>query len=781
MPRSNRSGPVLFKTLIALCWVPGVPPLRSCAQVAVTDGTKVALSQPTSTGSQTSTARPRPVIPAGRRSVGLALEGGGALGLAHVGVLAWMSQHHVPVDRIAETSMGALVGSLFASGATPEQVEQLAQSDVFSIMFAVKPSLQQLSFRRRQDRMDLPQALTFGLRRGNFTLGTGLITDGSLNVFLTGQLASYNNPELDFDNLPIPFRCVSTDLTTLRPLIFRSGSLPFAVRSSISIPGVFPPTMRDGDVLVDGAIVDNLPTDVLRKDLHADVIIAVHLADASFLAKDATGISSIFGRAFQAGTSRNEEISRTLADIEILPAVSTFSSTDYSKAAVLMKAGFEAAEAQRDLLLPLALNDADLASYLTDLQGGGRKPPGLIESVRLEGPSLKGRAILQHEADRLRDLPFDEPKTEALVSGVRGGGALDAYYSTFQTGASPGSASAAIDAPPDNGILIHLRPNGDGPPYLLFSTDVVAMNANVTNTVFNMRLVDQNIASYGSELRTDVQAGYLTHLRTEYHQPLGSSLAFIEPHIEYLRQPVYLWIDQKRISERLLQRAGGGLDLGLTLSPRLQVSAQYRISTLRWVLKEGADLSPNQHVSGTAETFAGHLLYTNRSAEIASPTGTHVDLSAGYLLHGVSSVRTPFLLLESRRSLPLSKKDLLVFSGTGETYFRHDVADPLRFTLGGPLRLSASSIDEYRGTDVLLVQSTYLHQVARLPTGLGQGIYLASAYEAGFVWSPEQRSILRQDGVAGLLLNTPIGALTFGGALGDAGHRKVFFNLGKLF
>ena len=224
--------------------------------------------------------------------------------------------------------------------------------------------------------------------------------------------------------------------------------------------------------------------------------------------------------------------------------------------------------------------------------------------MKLEGKSLKGREILQHEADRLRDLPFDEGKTEALVSDVRGGGALDAYYSTFQTAASPGSASVAINAPPDNGIVIHLRPNQDGPPYLLLSTDVVAMNANVTSTIFNLRIVDQNIASYGSELRTDVQAGYLTHLTTEFYQPLGSSIAFLEPHVEYLRQPVYLWRDQKRVSERLLQRAGGGLDLGLTLSPRFQMSAQYRISTLRWVLKEGADLSPNQHVSGTAETVA---------------------------------------------------------------------------------------------------------------------------------------------------------------------------------
>ena len=774
MHSSSRSASVAVKVLVILNAL-FVPAVWSCAQEMPSRATNSSVPR------EDHLAHVRSVVPAGRRSVGLALEGGGALGLAHIGVLAWMNEHHVPVDALTGTSMGALVGSLFAAGDSPDQVEKIAESDLFTVMFALKPSLEHLSFRRRQDRTALPQALSFGLRGGNFTLGAGLITDESLNAFLTNQLASYNTGRLEFDDLPIRFRCVSTDLTTLRPLVFSSGSLPFAVRSSISIPGIFPPTTLGTDVLVDGAIVDNLPTDVLRNDLHADVIIAVHLADASFLVKDATGVSEIFGRAFQAGTSRNEEISRSLADIQILPAVTAFSSTDYNKAAALIKAGFDAAEAQRDLLLPLALNGTDWASYQADLSSRKRNKPGLIEAVRVESTSIKGNAILQHQADQLQNQAFNEPRTETLVSDVRGAGALDAYYSTFHTSGSSASPSETIDAPPDNGIVLHVRPNQDGPPYLLFNTDITAMNSNVTSAVFNMRFVDENIVSYGSELRADAQVGYLTRLNAEYYQPVASTMFFFQPRGEYLRQPVYLWSDQRRISERLLQRAGGGFDVGATLNRNLQASAQYRIETLRWILEEGGDSSPTQHVSGTTQSVAGHVLYTNRSAEIASPTGASVDLTIGYLLHTVASVESPFLLVDTRKSFSLGSKNLLVLSGVGKTYFRRDVADPLRFTLGGPLRLSASSVDEFRGTDTLLLQSTYLRRIANLPTGLGHGIYVATAYEAGFIWSPEQHSVLRQDGTAGILLNTPVGALTFGGAVGDAGHRKVFFTLGKLF
>jgi NTE family protein len=105
----------------------------------------------------------------------------------------------------------------------------------------------------------------------------------------------------------------------------------------------------------------------------------------------------------------------------------------------------------------------------------------------------------------------------------------------------------------------------------------------------------------------------------------------------------------------------------------------------------------------------------------------------------------------------------------------------VRFTLGGPTRLSASSIDEYRGTDDMLVHAAYLRRIASLPTQLGDGLYISSAYEAGEMWSPERRAFLRQDGVLGVLAATPLGSVTLGGSIGDAGRRKFFFTFGRLF
>ena len=520
---------------------------------------------------------------------------------------------------------------------------------------------------------------------------------------------------------------------------------------------------------------------MLRNELHAGVVIAVHLSDGAFEAKDATSLLGIFARAFQAGTNRNEEISLSLADIEILPSVSAFSPTDYSKGSALIQAGYDAAEKQRNRLLPYALSDEDWKLYQSNINSRRRPAPAYIKSVRVEGPDGVISAMLEKKADKLADHPFDVSRAEGAVADVRGEGALDAYYETFQTASTPADGISRPPVP-DDGIVLHWHPRADGPPYLLLGTDVLAESSNVTSTVFDVRFVDQNLGGYGSELRSSARLGYLTDLNTEYYRPLGTQRGlFIQPEVQLLRQPVYFWHDQKRVSERFLQRAGGGLDLGVTLNRNMQASLEYRASTLRWKLQDGVDDSPTPHLSGMVDSVAVHAVYSSRTAEIASSHGTQINLTAGHLLRATDSREAPFAKLDAKYSFALAQKNIFSLSTDANTYFRNNVADPLRFTLGGPLRLYASSEDEYRGTDTVLARAIYLRRVARLPTGLGQGIYFTTGYEAGSIWSPEQHSILRQDGFSGILLNTPIGAITLGGSVGDAGRRKVFFTFGKVY
>jgi NTE family protein len=724
----------------------------------------------------------------GRPVIGLVLEGGGAMGLAHVGVLRWMEEHHIPVDRISGTSMGALVGGLYASGHSVQELQDIATGKALDTVFTLSVPYTDVSYRRRQDRRDLPQAIQFGLK-GGLSLRNALLTDRALDAFLREQFASYNSHAVDFDQLPIPFRCVATDLNELKPLIFRGGPMPSAVRASISIPGVFSPVDYHHHYLVDGAIMDNLPVDVVRRDLQAQVVIAVHLTDTPFSEGDIGSVVGVFSRAFSAGTERNVEESIKQADILLLPGTEKFTTMDYAKATQLIDVGYKAAEVQQAKLMQYALNDADWAAYVAAKKARMRPRPGLMQSLHVEtareaaGSDGAEREVAIDLAP-LKQKPIDPEALTKDLRRVQGNGSYEASFETFSDATpKPGQTTAEhavgpLDSP-DTGVLVRLNPVSNGPPFLLIGGDLSAANSNVTRSGFDFRLIDQNLGGFGSELRADLRVGFLTQANVEYYRLLTPGGWFVQPKAGLLREPVYEWVDQKRTSEWFEQQAGGGLEIGRTFNPNFQSSLEYRNQLLRWHLTSGNVAGDN--LSGTVQTAVAHAYYDSTESGTISPRGFRMEITAGAMFHAVASETAPLFQVRAAKTFTWRDKNIFGASVDANTYFRRNVADPLRFTLGGPYRLSASSTDEYRATDDYLVRFGYLRRLASLPTGLGQGLYIFTAYEAGEVWTPERPAYLREDIFSGVTLDTPLGVITLGGSVGDAGHRKALISIGKLF
>ena len=722
------------------------------------------------------------VQPPARPAIGVALEGGGALGLAHIGVLQWLEEHHIPVDRISGTSMGALVGALYATGSTPAQMRALAVSDAFTRVFTLQAPYADVSFRRRQDRRELPQALTIGLRH-RLALRNSLFTDSGVTEFLTGNLPNYNSQELDYDRLPIPFRCVATDLNTLAPVTFASGPLPQAVRASISIPGVFSPVQdRNGHYLVDGGILDSLPTDVLKRDLHADIIIAIHLEDSALSTSDTGSILGVLHRAFDAGIQHNVAEAERLADVVVNVPTGSFSPTDYAHAAVLIDAGYKAAEQNRAALLRYALDTDGWKAYLAARESRRSLPPGILLQVRVEGAAPGVVREVLSDLKPIEGKPITPATTLDALNRIQSNGSISATWDTFAPAPAPISAApSAPDVPspvpatpgtpaPDTGILVHLSQDHIGPPYLLISPEFAAATSNITRGEVTLRLVDQNLGGFGSELRASARVGYMTDLSAEYYRLLTPGGYFLEPRAGILREPVYIWTDQKRVAERLLQTLDAGVEVGRTFSNQLQVSADWRTEDTRWSLTTGSGGGP--YLSGTAQTGLLHINIDRAATGAVSPNGFRLTASAGALYHAVASNNAPLVKLTFSATRSWRESNIFGLSGEINSYLRANVAEPYRFTLGGPLRLSASSFDEYRGTDTYLARTGYMHRIAALPTGLGQGLYGLVAYEGGEVWSPQTKSILRQDGLAGLVANTPLGLITFSISAGDAATAK---------
>ncbi len=729
--------------------------------------------------------------PLGRQSIGLALDGGGALGLAHIGILEWFEDNRIPIDRLSGASMGALVGGLYATGHTARELEQIAVRPELQALFHLQIDYQDLSFRRRQDRVQSPSSITFGLKHGLHGRNA-LLADRGLNDFLFDNFGHYDNTNLRFDQLPIPFRCVSTDLTILHPVFFEGGPLPQAIRASIAIPGIFAPVPYSGHYLADGGLMDNLPTRAVKQDLHADIVIAVKLPSTNFTEADVDSVVGVFARGFSAGIAANERVSEALADVVIKPDTSQFTTGEYGKAEELIRKGYMGAEASRQQLIGYALSESDWNVYVQAKQARRRTANIIMQQVAVEGGSPAAQKAVSAKLEPLKG----QVVTPIAVNRAVGTLTLQGYgFATATTPAKTSTdtaamAGGAVTAPPtapgpftnpgsDNGVIIRLLKDRLGPPYLLLGLEATAMSGNVSRTTLNARLINTNFGGLGSELRTDVRVGYLTQASTEYYRLLNRHGFYVQPHLSILRQPVYIFSGQRRIAERFEQKAGGGLDLGRTFNAYTQLAAEWRDQVVRWDIVTGSDYHPN--VSGTAQTGVVHFVYDDADSAKVSKRSLYLNLTGGALFHALGTGAAPLIKLHMAANTTVSRKNIFGGSMDVDSYFRHRVSDPLRFTLGGPLRLSASSLDEYRGTDVAWVRSGYLRKIGSLPTGYGEGIYGLIAYEGGEVWRPETRSMLRQDGVLGLVGVTPIGSLTLGGSVGDAGHRKIFFTFGRLF
>ena len=718
-------------------------------------------------------------VPPGRPVVGLALEGGGALGMAHIGVLHWLEEHQVPVDRLAGTSMGALVGALYAGGSTPAEMRALAESDAFNHVFTLQTPYVDLSYRRRQDSRQVPTIAMLGLKHKP-ALRNALLTDRGVNEFLSTNMLAYNSRELDYNRMPIPFRCVAADLNTLQTVIFSAGPMPQAVRASLSIPGVFPPVQAvNGHFLVDGGILDNLPTDVLRDELHAETVIAVHLQEAAVATPDTSSVIGVLNRAFDAGIESNVNQALSVANVVINIPISSFSSTDYSKtnAEKLIQVGYRAAEQSRAALLSLALDEQAWKAYVAARDSRRMSPPGNLRQVLVEGSVPAARREVLADFKPLQAQPITAAQTLNALKPIQSNGDLSATYETF---APPPNTAVPNTSNPDTGILVRLTKDPIGPPFLL-----IGARSGRRNLQHHAR---RNQPPPGRS-----ESGRLW-LRTSRHRPPrlhdrplhpSTTACSLPADSSSSRAPAFsasrsiIWANQKRVAERFQQNLDAGIEAGRTFGNSMQISAEWRAEDTRWSLTTGSGGGP--YLNGTAQTGLLHINIDKETSGTVSPQGFRLSASGGALYHAVASANAPVAMLSTARAWQWKESNIFGLTADINSYLRANVAQPYRFTLGGPRRLSASSFDEYRGTDTYLAHAGYLRRIASLPTGYGQGIYGIIGYEAGETWSPEASAILRQDGTAGVVAATPFGAISFGVSIGDAGHRKVFFTLGHLF
>src|SRR5437867_1525382 len=330
---------------------------------------------------------------AARPRIGLALSGGGARGLAHIGVLKVLEELRVPIDVIAGTSMGAVVGGLYASGMSPDEIEREMERVDWATLFDDRPPRPDLPYRRKQDESSAFIDFELGLRSGKILLPRGLIGGQKLRVLfksLTTRAAFID----DFDRLPIPFRSVATDLADGSMVVLSGGDLADALRASMSLPGTLAPAEIDGRHLVDGGLVRNLPVDVAR-DAGADLVIAVDVSTPFDPVESLKTLADVTRQVADMLTQDNITKQAVSADVLIRPDLAAVSATNFAARAEALRRGEEATRAQADVLRRYSLPPGEFEARLREVRGAPAALPTRIGSVRIEGASRVDRRIVE--------------------------------------------------------------------------------------------------------------------------------------------------------------------------------------------------------------------------------------------------------------------------------------------------------------------------------------------------------------------------------------------------
>ncbi len=701
-----------------------------------------------------------------RARIALALEGGGALGLAHIGVLEWFDEHHIPVDVIAGTSMGGLIGGFYASGMQATEIKEFAAGINWNKALRNQIPYGDLAFRRKEDKRAYPADLEFGLK-GGVHLPIGFNSGQEVGLILDRIGAPYVGMD-SFDDLPTPFRCVATDLVSGNAVVFDRGSLADALRGTMSLPGVFNPVRENGQVYVDGGLVDNLPVDVARS-IGADIVIAVHLRAKPLNAKQGLSALDVLQGSVSVVIAANELQSMEQADVLISVATEDFGTLDYREADKLEQLGLAAAQQKENILSRFALNDADWNAYLAQ-RAARRKTVPVPQFVKVVGPSPEVARGLEKKLQENVGKPLDYTKLNQDMNEITGLGrfARASYGMTQQNGLS--------------GLLVKTEEKEYGPP--IVNPLVVVDGSDYTNVRFGLgaRITWLDIGGFGSEWRNDFLIGSQYSLYSEYYHPLKwSSPFFAAPRLFASDSPFDLYDNDSRVASYREYMEGGGLDFGVTFNRFNQLRFGYQIGHLSLTKQIGA--SDLDNLAGR-QSFS-RVLYTYDDTDDPTLPRQGVNVKTRLEFYDANpGGEQHFPLFESQTGFfkridrPSS---LFVLASGGTTFNRNDIGLP-PFALGGPLRLGAYGTNELLTNQYFLIQPGYIRQLKTLSPLFGNHVYAIASYEIAKTYDDLfHESKLPNDVNLGILVQTFFGPVVFGGSVGDSGHRKFYFQVGRYF
>jgi NTE family protein len=714
-----------------------------------------------------------PETPGRRPSVGLVLSGGGARGGAHIGVLRALQELRVPVDYIAGTSIGAIVGGFYASGMTVPDMTHLVESLEWERAFLNSMPRQRRSFRRKRDDDLFLVDQKPGLVDGEFRLPLGLNQGQVFDTIISRETLRASEVH-DFDRLVIPFRAVAGDIATGEAVVLSSGSLAKSLRASMSIPAVLAPVEIDGRLLVDGGIAMNLPVDVARK-MGADRVIAVDVASPLLERDELRSVVDVTTQLTNLLTRAGSETQRdklTSGDVLLRPEFAEdFSSVSFAKMSEAIQAGYDAVMMHRDEFRDLELSEPEYAAYQARHTGQLLGELPVIDFVRLDNKGPVADSIVE---TRLRDIKIGEPlnvdAVERAVDKVYG---LE-YYQNVRYG--------LVTDGDKTGLEVELDERAWGPNYVQLGVEY--SSAANEDTLFGLAAsyLSTAINDRGGEWRGTLIVGDEPALLTDLYQPLGrKGLFFYAPALRLESNQFNVFSGDQRVLEAQRRQA----TLEFAAGRELPSWAEYRFGI--------------REASGTFKLRVGD--------EALLPPG---DFRLGeffgrFSVDTVDSVSFPregtLASVEwrgSRQSALGADADfdqVLVSAAHAKTWGRHTLLTTLRydatisgiapvsqlFRMGGFLDLSGINRNELSGQYATRLGASYYRRIGDLalfPAFAGVSL------EVGNVWQSRGDISLERSVVGGSFwagISTPIGPVYVGYGRAEGGADAFYVSLGRVF
>ncbi|MDG9886174.1 BamA/TamA family outer membrane protein [Pseudomonas putida CSV86] len=706
-----------------------------------------------------------------RPKVGLVLSGGAARGLAHIGVLKALEEQGVKIDAIAGTSMGAVIGGLYASGYKVEELEKLARSIDWQQALSDAPPRKDVPFRRKQDDRDflVKQKLSFR-DDGSLGLPLGVIQGQNLALLLESLLA-HTSDTRDFDKLPIPFRAVATDIASGEKVVFSRGHLPQVIRASMSIPAVFAPVELDGRLLVDGGMVDNIPLDIVRQ-MGVDVAIVVDIGTPLRNRKQLGTVVDVLNQSITLMTRRNSEEQLAALhrdDILIQPSLASISATDFGRAEEMMDAGYRATRILDNRFAALRPPEGSGIELAVARSPDQRTP--IITAIKVENDSKVSDDVVRYYIRQTIGQPLDLGRLQTDMGTLYG---LD-YFDRVQY--------RVVHKGKDNTLVITARGRRGGTDYLRLglnlSDDMRGDSAFNLGASYRVNGINQ----LGAEWLTRAQIGDVQELYSEFYQPMDvGSRYFVAPFLELGSQNIEATLDNDPIAEYRLERYGFGLNVGRQIGTsgevRLGVGQAWGQAKVRVGDQDLPEINFNEGYYDLKYSFDTlDNVYFPHSGEDIRLTLRQFEPALG------SDQRYRQWDLKLDKALS-SGPDTWVLGGRyGRTLDDADVVVS-SMVMGGARQLSGFRQNSLSGQNLSLMRMVYYRRLtprAYLP--LDFPLYLGGSLERGRVWNNDNEFDSGYINAASIFLgfDTPLGPLSFSYGFNTEDEKAVYLNLGQTF